>query len=553
KALAEEAAEVPLLRQALRQVLAAERVVVGSYDYKAIVEIFNTMPKADLLASQITDIRADIQTILAAGQVDDVVITLRPGPDRLMVLIVMPEDRFSGEARLRIEEVLPPVVGAPLLETHLHVGGGRARLHLLFAAPPAPLPGEVVETVCARSREIFWTWEEAFREALRMRHGETEGAHLAARYASALPADYRAATALSRVLEDVAAFEEALASGATHITLADEDGTARLRRYVPGPGLALADLLPVLEHLGLRALSEDQVAVTIADPVQVLHLQRFDVQDLKGAPLLLDDRGPLVVEALHAVQTGAAEDDVLGSLVLAAGLTWREVAVLRTYAAYVAQGAMASRAGALATLAAHPVPARRLFDCFAARFRPGGSPADPQTAFHESLEGVTSLRDDTILRAVYEAIEASVSTNAFADPPPRALAIKVRGTVRWLPRPRPLFEIHVHAPGIEGVHLRAGAVARGGIRASDRPDDLRTEILGLMRTQVVKNAVIVPTGAKGGFVVRGRAGRPIDRAAVTEGDRTFIGALLDLTDNLAVGRIVHPRGLVVLDGEDPYL
>ncbi|MFN8545184.1 MAG: NAD-glutamate dehydrogenase [Candidatus Binatia bacterium] len=555
KAYAEEAAEVPLLRRMLRQVLAAERVVAGSHDHKEIVEIFNTMPKGVLFASTPAEVRSDIQTALAAEQVDDVVIAVRPGPDRLSVLIVMPEDRFSGEARLRILEALAADLGTVLLDEHLNVGlHGRARLQLVFAAGAEPPRGEQVEALCGTVRALLRSWDEGFREGLRARFGASESERLGIRWADAFPSDYRAGTPVERVLEDVAALEAALASGGLHVTLATEAEPAAsvLRLYLVGARVALADFLPVLEHLGLRPISEDQVAVAPRDAARCF-IQRFEIQDRRGNPVVPDDGGARLIDALLAVRAGRTEDDVLYALVAESGLTWRDVALLRTYVGYAAQAGLGPRGALLATLAAHPGPARHLFACFAQRFRPGGVDGDPRAEFLASLEQVTSLREDTLLRVLLEAIDATVRANFYAEPPAPHLAIKVRGDVSCLPRPRPLFEIHVHAPGMEGLHLRAGRVARGGIRWSDRPDDLRTEVLGLMKTQTVKNAVIVPTGAKGGFVVRARPGRVVDRAEVVAAYQTLIRGMLDLTDNLVGGRVVHPRGLVVHDGEDPYL
>src|SRR5207249_361358 len=192
-------------------------------------------------------------------------------------------------------------------------------------------------------------------------------------------------------------------------------------------------------------------------------------------------------------------------------------------------------------LARHPDAAAPLFECFAARFSGRADTAPLRQRFLESLETVESLRDDVTLRALCDTVEATVRSNYFATPVAETLAFKIRSSgLAHLPRPRPLYEIYVHGPAVEGIHLRAGLVARGGIRHSDRPEDFRTEVLGLMKTQTVKNAVIVPVGAKGGFVVR--RGTPADAY------RTFVGALLDLTDNVVAGRVVPPRGLVFGNG-----
>src|SRR3989442_1412434 len=308
--------------------------------------------------------------------------------------------------------------------------------------------------------------------------------------------------------------------------------------------------MPVLENLGLRVLAEDQEGVTPAGAPRQ-SVQTFFVQDRAGRRLDPEAVGPGLPAALLALGAGRAESDGLGRLVIEAGLDWRAVACLRTYCGYAAQVGLARRPAAIAALAEHPEPARLLFARFAARFAPelaAGDPATLRRRFVESLTAVQALREALLLRALGDIVEATVRTNFYAPGPERDyIALKIRSTdLAHLPPPRPLYEIYVHAPTMEGIHLRAGKVARGGIRLSDRPEDFRTEILGLMKTQTVKNALIVPTGAKGGFVVKGTT-------PVVEAYQTLVRGLLDLTDNLVAGRIVHPRGLVIHDEEDAYL
>jgi glutamate dehydrogenase len=552
KAYAEEAAEIPLLRRMLEQILAAEQVVPGGHDYREIVATFNSMPKGELFASTAEDVRAEIRTIVAAKRADDVAVAVRPQVDRVSVVVVMPAARFSGEARVRITELLVDLVGGMLLDETLHVGEGQpTRLHYMFAAGAELLDEARIGAMRDAVHIVLRTWEEGLADALRERLGTLEGDRLTARWATSFPGDYRATVTVARAVDDVVALETATRQQRPEVALVvDASGIPSLRLHVPGQPIALADLLPVLEHLGLRPLAEDQVVVRPSDGSPAV-VQSFAVEDRHGRPLD-PEVGPRLVDAFHAVRSGWTDDDVLGRLVIDAGLDWRAVACLRTYAAWGVQAGLGTRAALLDTLAAHPAPARELFRCFAARFRPGGVDGDPRAALLASLEHVQSLREDRLLRALLEAIEATVRSNFYvARPGEDAIAVKLRSAdLSYLARPRPLYEIFVHAPGVEGIHLRAGKVARGGIRASDRPEDLRTEVLGLMRTQTVKNAVIVPTGAKGGFVVRGM---PDARPPLLDAYRVFIRALLALTDNLVDGRVVHPPGLLIHDEEDPYL
>ncbi len=553
KAYAEEAAEIPLLRRVLRQILAAEQVVAGSHDHKEIVAIFNSLPKSLLFAATPAEIRDAVRIVTDAVRTDDLVVSVRAQPESqtVAVLIVMARDRFSSEARFRIEATLAARLGGALLDDHVVLGEeDRALLHFLFAAPPPPpeMEVELRRTVLSLVR----AWEEELHDLLVARHGAEEGGRLVAVYGNALPKEYRAGTAVARAADDLALLDGVARDGAARVALDDAAaGTTALRLYVAEEPVVLSEFVPVLENLGLRALAEEQVALEPEEGPR-LFLHTFTVQDRHGRRL---DPGVAsrLGDALLALRAGRAENDVLNRLVLETTLDWRAVDCLRAYCGYAAQVGLAARPALLATLSAHPEPARLLFALFTERLQPGaaaGGDATPQ-AFLKSLDAVRTLREDLLLRALADVVAATVRTNFFARPAERDyVALKIRSAdIEHLPRPRPLYEIYVHSPAMEGIHLRGGKIARGGIRASDRAEDFRTEILGLMKTQTVKNAVIVPTGAKGGFVLKGRPGERL----VVDGYKTLIRGLLDLTDNMVGGRVVHPRGLVIHDEEDPYL
>ena len=558
KAYAEEAAEIPLLRRTLRQILAAEQVVPGGHDYKEILAVFNALPKPELLASTPTEVRDQIRTILAAARTDDVVVSLRRHEvgQRLTALVVMPRVRFSGEIRARVQELLTTRLGGTVLDYHLVLGeGDRALLHFTFAVPPGAGPEPAAEELRVAVTMLVRTWAEQLAEVLVARHGEAEGSRLAARYAAAFPRDYQATVPVERAADDVAILDAVARTHELHVALAREPvgQTTALRLYAPDAPLVLSECLPMLENLGLRVLAEDQVAVTPADGPP-LFVQTFLVQDRRERTLDVTAIEARLADALLALRAGRVENDCLNRLVLEAGLDWRQIDCLRTYCGYAVQVGLAARPVALATLADHPDPARLLFACFAARLGPAGG-EDGEEALRQrfltSLDGVQGLREDLLLRALLDLVHATVRTNFFSrEPEQGSVAIKVHAAgLAHLPRPRPLYEIYVHAPAMEGIHLRAGKIARGGIRFSDRAEDFRTEILGLMKTQTVKNALIVPTGAKGGFIVKG--GRDPD--AVVAAYTTLVRGLLDLTDNVVDGHVVHPRNLVIHDEEDPYL
>jgi glutamate dehydrogenase len=354
--------------------------------------------------------------------------------------------------------------------------------------------------------------------------------------------------------------------GAHRLSLAaDPDcgpGSFRLRRYGLGP-VELSSLLPVLESFGLAVVEAVPTLIPGGDGRPAVHIDDVGVRlDGLGPAVRLEvaTDGARLVEAIEAIAAGAVEIDSLNRLVLAAGLSWVQVRVLRAYRRYRRQaGSVLSDHELDDPLVAFPGVAAALLRYFEARLDPDGRRRDPGRAERqlvvEGLDAVVHRQQDQVLRDYLRLIDATVRTSYFlrtaTGRPGRTLTVKLDSrTIPDLPDPRPEIEAFVHGIEVEGIHLRFGRIARGGIRWSDRPDDFRTEILGLAEAQVKKNAIIVPTGAKGGFVCRAAAPTPADGRAAYE---TFIGALLDITDNLVDGQVVHPAGVVALDGDDPYL
>jgi glutamate dehydrogenase len=364
---------------------------------------------------------------------------------------------------------------------------------------------------------------------------------------------------------DQEALGELAATGAAMVTRVITGDEVRFRVYLHGSGLALADLLPMLDHLGLRAIHERAFAFTQPDGSTV-SLHDVQVQLPAGVDpdvALSDGRLAELQHAFAAEFQGAIELDGLNRLVLLAGLNVREIEVLRAFSLYLHQIRFPFTRGNIEhSLAANAGATRLLASLFAARFDPDGGATMVEvvrTELEEALDAIPGIDDDRTLRAMHALVEATVRTNAYRRNPDGSqrsvLAFKFdTARVPDLPRPRPMFEIWVCSPRVEGVHLRNGSIARGGLRWSDRRDDFRTEILGLVKAQIVKNAVIVPTGAKGGFVVKRSV--PPGEAFRAEGVacyREFIAGLLDLTDNIVDGVVVPPPQTVRYDGDDPYL
>ncbi|HXQ23650.1 MAG TPA: NAD-glutamate dehydrogenase domain-containing protein [Candidatus Acidoferrales bacterium] len=593
KTYAEESATVPLLRRKLAAILEAEGAVEGSHDYKAIVATFNGIPKVELLAASAAELRMEINAIVAAesataaGQpaaVGDIRVLQRADAlgRGVFVVVMLPRERFSDDLSRRIETRLAQILSATVvLDQHLVLDeSAQVRMHFYFATLPAGAGLVPPEELRRQVAGLLRTWDDRLRDELREHFPREAARALGERYAAAFSNQYKAATDVGVAVRDIGCLEALLATRSPQVDIANEadGGAARgsaprfttVKLYLAGEELVLSDFLPVLENLGLKVFAEYPLDVSLPD-VGNVHLHSFFVQDAVGARLDADAVAPLLKPALLAVHAGHVDNDRLNALTLTAGLEWRQVDLLRTYVNHGVQiGTAPSRAALIAALAGYPRTAQLLWQYFAAKFDPALLAAPRERLAHTlpeleqqflaGLDAVDSVIDDRILRALFSVVAATVRTSFFrvhgqdGGSEPQALAVKVEcARVAHLPKPHPLYEIYVHAPHVEALHLRGAKVARGGIRLSDRPDDFRTEILDLMKTQMVKNAVIVPAGAKGGFVVKRRAGAPPTSGQVTAAYRTFIGTLLDLTDNLVQGRIVPPSGILAYDDADPYL
>jgi NAD-specific glutamate dehydrogenase/predicted ATPase len=408
-------------------------------------------------------------------------------------------------------------------------------------------------------------WTRALELALRTKVGHDRAQQLAKRYRNAFPTSYRTAFSADAAADHVQAANDQGKTMVVRLERPSAELETFLRLVVMSfTPLALADVLPVLDHMGARVLDEHphQISPTGDVPWWVYEFS-VTCTDAPARPIESSTFAHFE-EALAAVWQRTADDDTLNRTVLGASLPWRDVAILRVYSHYLHQiGNAFSRAYVDDTLSNHPGIARMLVELFRARFDPdleGRDDACDQIIndLNDAIDRVASLDDDRILRSVVATILSTVRTNFFQlidGAPPAAISIKLDGAhVPDLPLPRPWTEIFVYAPRFEGAHLRGGRVARGGIRWSERLDDYRTEILGLMKAQMVKNVVIVPVGAKGGFVVNELPMDPASRGAEIEACyRSFVGSLLDLTDNLVHDEVVGPPRVIRYDDDDPYL
>jgi glutamate dehydrogenase len=577
KAYAEHAESIPILRRKLSQILSSSGTRPGSHDYKEMITIFNSMPKEELFQASVAELEQEVQTILALLFSDEVRVILRPDNLRegASVMVILPRGKFSGEVRRAIQEAISRRLGGEVVHYYLAMSAAdQARLHFYVSAPERSVEATDPRELEREVSQLIRSWDDRLRDGLG---GTGEGGELAELYAPAFSPEYRAANSPGAAVHDVLQLERmrrddrevAVALRNPPEARAGELGrTTVLKLYLRDRRLVLSDFMPILEDAGVRVIEIDTFAVTGGD-LPAFMIYSFLVQDQDGEQIP-GERFGVLSEMLLAVWAGDAPEDPFNALTLRAGLRWRDVDVLRTYANYAAQvGAVPTRLAPARALARYPEVARLLFGYFRARFDPA-APASPaeQSALRgelgHALEAVGSLSDDRALRKLISLVAGTVRTNYYrnggADPTRRSggvpyVSLKIRSAdVEELKKSRLLYEVYVHSSRMEGIHLRGASVSRGGIRWSDRPDDFRTEVLGLVTTQVVKNATIVPSGSKGGFITK-RVFPDRDQMGQEAADqyRTLMRGLLDLTDNFVEGRVVAPEGVVRYDGDDPYL
>jgi glutamate dehydrogenase len=575
-AMNERPGEVPVLRAMVTDITRKLGFDPQGHNGKALVHAFTSLPN-DLLTAFEPDRVADLVTAKMA-------LIDRPRPRVIMVratlerhvfaFVWLPRDQLSTDVRLQIQAMLLATPGAALLDWSLEVESSTLALlrFLIDVRACDDLPDDAA--VEAQLADLLRGWNEAVETHLATFEEEGRAAALAARYAPAFPTGYRLAYGPEEAARDIAKLrgltvgegegEVARADRAVRLYRLPGDGadTLRLKVYITRGALALSDVVPAFENFGFRVLAE--VPTYLTDPMLgSIHDFILTLPAGREAGALLE-RAALIEDALADVLNGAAEDDPFNRLVPAAGLLPREANWLRAIYRYLRQTGLAYTIYTVVdALAAAPQVTRAMVALFEARHNPAFSGdreeaiAAAQNAFTRGLAKVTAINDDRLLRLYRAVVDAVLRTNAFAPAAAEALAFKLESAkVPGLPKPLPWREIFVYSARVEGIHLRSGAVARGGLRWSDRRDDFRTEILGLMKAQRVKNAVIVPTGAKGGFYPKQLPSPALDREGWAAEGRAayeiFIRTLLSVTDNIVGGKVAHPQAVEVLDGEDPY-
>jgi glutamate dehydrogenase len=589
---------IPVLRRKLAEVLELSGMTTESHDGKEVAEVLDFYPREELFMTTSADLAAVCAGVHRLRERRETRLFLRKDPYGRYVscLVYLPRDRYTTKARLRTQEVLQRAYGASQMDYSVLVGESPvARLHIVVRADrgqqlPDVDPAELERIVAGAVR----SWDDDLVDEAAKELGPQRARELLSELGDSIPETYKTDVPASAAVGDFVkvlelresgndiAFDlwesEDYVGGVPIIEDGDEPAGARidakrvwrLTIYRASGPITLTDVLPRLQHMGVDVVDEHPYEFPAASPFWIYDfgLRRTGAPsgETAAASGALWERVRTQVEgALGALWNGQIEDDGFNALVLDAQLTWRQIVMLRAYAKYLRQANITfSQAYIERVLRKNAPIARLLVRLFESRFDPAkeaGRTERSEAIAEEiggALDNVASLDEDRILRSYLGLITATLRTNYFRGTGDVSyLVFKLdAGAVPDLPAPRPQFELFVYAPRFEGVHLRFASVARGGLRWSDRREDFRTEILGLAKAQEVKNSVIVPSGAKGGFVCK-KLPDPSDREAY-QGEvltcyRMFIAAMLDVTDNLEAGQVVPPANVVRHDGDDPYL
>ena len=590
-----ESSQLPLLSRVFEDLIRELKIVRQSHNYKFLKSVFDGMPKGLLLSSSLGQLRELVRPLLGVdNRLRTRLAVASEGALRgSYMLVSLDSMRLSPEVEQWVEDAVCAEFGVERGRLQVFRDTqGKSPARLYYYVPGICPVAKQLTALESEVEQLTQTWLE--RVAAAVRSGPERA--LLLRYEESFSEQYRATTSVASTLADLAVLPELSASTVlrTHLQLledevdnkqllsAGEDAkspTYLLSILKLGQYLTISWALPILENIGVEVLSES--SVQIEHPVEGrMHIHRFKVRPKEGRAIDQQRFTAVIAPALEQLFLGLAESDPLTSLTLSEGLDLKAVAVLRAYCLLLWQArSEAAKPTIYRALAAHSSAARLLYERFVVQFDPDLKLSREERKeesdrlsrnFFEIVRAVSNISYDRVLRSLHHLISATVRTNFFRDPSwylgssepqeplksaPVPIALKIASQqVSIFPQPRPLFETFVYSPAVEGVHLRSGKVSRGGIRWSSRPEDYRSEVLGLMKTQRVKNALIVPTGAKGGFVIRGREDGAATPAEVESAYRIYIRSLLSLADRKEVdGSVSHPDRVVVHDEVDPYL
>ncbi len=578
---------IPVLRRKISAVMDQSGYDLESHDGKALLHILSNYPRDELFQTTEADLLRISRGILDLQERHQVALFTRQDPlERFMsCLVFMPRDRFNTKLRLKFQKILGQAYNGVVTAFYTHLSDEvLARIHFVIKTTPGAIPTVSAQDIQAKLVDAARSWEDMLKSALVDGQGEEKGLRLFRRYEQAFGSNYKEKFNALDALGDIKVMESLSPQQPFNVALyrpLEADGHhLQIKVFNGGESVALSDMLPVIEHMGLRVLGEipyevrfeDQKSINVDGADAAGHksvwINDFHVQPLSGREIdLVTSRGQFE-DAFKRIWGGQVEDDGLNSLVLIAGLSWRDCVIMRCYVKFLRQtGITFSQRYMEEALAQNVEITSFLIELFKYRFDPSlqSETVEKSAEIVQQIVGlldqVKNLDEDRILRAFLYLVQSTLRTNAYqmdvSGQIKDYISIKLNSSqIDFLPKPRPYREIFVYSPRMEGVHLRGGKVARGGIRWSDRREDFRTEILGLVKAQMVKNAVIVPVGSKGGFVVKYPPKTGGREAFIAEGIacyKTLMSGLLDVTDNYVSGEIVPPAQVICHDDPDPYL
>lgn len=559
---------IPILRQKIDYVLKRADFLPSSHDSKALTHILDMFPRNELFQISNKKLFETAMGILHLQDRPRTAIFVRYDDFERFVscIIYTPREVFTSALREKFSEILTRSFNGRLSAFYTELSDSMmARIHFIIGTEPGNVPDYNQATLEQEIIDAAQSWRDQLQTLLIDTHGEENGLHYLEQYKEAFPASYQTMFDAWRALLDIEQIENTVTQQHLGIALYQKKNTQQgshleLKIYNHGATIPLSNMLPVLENMGLNVINSIPMEIKPSDLEMPVWLYTFEIENMVACPVNIEDVRAQFQDGFLQVWQGHAENDGFNKIILAQGLSWRETSLLRAYAKYLKQVGFAFSQNYIEnTLVRNPQITGLLTNLFQARFDPAfkGSREKISADFHQKvlkeLDAVTNLDEDRIIRRYLNLITSTLRTNYFQNKD--YISFKFDSTkLDQLPEPRPLREVFVYSPRVEAIHLRGGKVARGGIRWSDRPEDFRAEVLGLMKAQMVKNAVIVPVGSKGGFVVKKL---PQDRSAqmaeVIACYQTLMRGLLDITDNLSGDKVIHPENVVRYDDADPYL
>ena len=566
---------IPLIRLKINQVVRRSRFLRNSHDGKALHTVLEAFPRDELF-----QIRADQLFDVAMGIVG---LSVRPRvrlflrQDELSryfsCIVFIPRDRMSTTLRYKIEKILSDALNGTVSNHYTQISESPlARLQIIIKTAKGEIPDYDESAIEEEIARVTHDWEDNLRAAVTAHTGEENGRALARKYNRAFPEDYRGRFSPENAYNDITRIESLLA-GEKDVIFSLERGDYRnnnvleLKVYRLKEQIPLSEMLPIVEHLGVKTIDEFTYAAhsKLMGETAWIHVLRLEDAHTDAVPF--EELRRNIEEMLEHIRHEHISDDALNALAMQAGLHWRQIVLLRAYTEYLKQARFRySRAFVQQTAVKYPQIMLTLLHVFDARFNPDHKEkeraercAHLKEKLEKLLSHVSDNAEDRVIRAFSELCFATKRTNFYQlcakGKPKEYISFKLFSReIGFLPKPRPFAEIYVYSARVEGIHLRGGKVARGGLRWSDRFEDFRTEVLGLMKAQMTKNSVIIPVGSKGGFIVKKpKADRDANFAEGKECYRTFLRGLLDITDNLQDGKVIAPARVTRHDGDDPYL